>query len=120
MMKPFLKQLLRRAYYAGQPPPTLLCPERIHGLDKVFSLHPTALVAVKPEGEHSESRVSLGADVYVGKDVEIAAIGPGSVVVGEDTSFQDRCLIYGDVEIGANCIFARNVLVVSTEHKTTY
>jgi acetyltransferase-like isoleucine patch superfamily enzyme len=120
MIKRLFKKLLRRAYRAGQLPPTLLCPERIYGLDKVFSLHPTALVAVRPEAEHSGARVSLGADVYVGKDVEIAAIGPGSVVVGEDTSFQDRCLIYGDVEIGANCIFARNVLVVSTEHKMTY
>lgn len=120
MVKSLLKKLLRRAYHAGQPTPTLHCPERIHGLDEIASLHSTALIAVKPEAQYSASGVFMGPDVYIGKDVEIAAVGPGNVIIGEDTSFQDRCQIYGDVEIGANCSFARNVLVISTEHKTTY
>lgn len=120
MLKPLVKKLLRRAWWAGQPLPNLICPERIHGLDLIFSLHSSALIAVKPESEASKCGVFLSNDVYVGKDVEIAAVGPGSIVIGKDTSFQDRCQIYGDVEIGAHCIFARNVLVISTEHKVTY
>jgi acetyltransferase-like isoleucine patch superfamily enzyme len=120
MLKPLIKRVLRRAWRIGQPLPTLHCPERIHGLDRIFSLHSSALIAVKPQSEQCKSGVFLGADVYVGKDCEIAAVGPGSIIVGEDTSFQDRCQIYGDVEIGAHCIFARNVLVISTEHKTMY
>jgi acetyltransferase-like isoleucine patch superfamily enzyme len=98
--------------------PTVLRPERIHGLEALGSLHPTAHLSVWPESDHSDACLTLGRGVYVGKDVEIAAIGPGAIEVGADTSFQDRCQIYGDIEIGAHCIFARNILVISTEHKT--
>ena len=120
MFKPLIKKALRRAWLAGQPQANLIGPDRIHGLDRISSLHPSAQIEAKPESPGSPCGVFLGAGVYIGKDTEIAAVGPGSVVVGEDTSFQDRCQIYGDVEIGAHCIFARNVLVISTEHKTMH
>lgn len=96
--------------------PTILRPERIDGLDNLSSLHRTAHLSVWPEAEGSDCRLALGHKVYVGKDVEIAAIGPGSVHIGNFTTFQERCQIYGDLHIGAHCIFARNVLVISTEH----
>lgn len=119
-MRAWLKRQLQRAYRAGQPPATLRCPERIHGLDRISSLHPSAQLSVRQETAESKSEIRLGRDVYIGKDVEITAYGPGSIIIGDDTSFQDRCQIYGDIEIGAHCIFARNVLAISTAHQTTY
>ena len=80
-------------------------------------MNESACVAVWPESDGSLSGVCFGEGVYIGKDVEIAAIGPGSIQIGEHTSFQDRCQIYGDIRIGAHCIFARNILVISTSHQ---
>lgn len=98
--------------------PTVLRPERIHGLPSLGSLHPTAHLSVWPESDQSTAKLTLGPGVYVGKDVEIAAFGPGTIEIGAETSFQDRCQIYGDIHIGAHCIFARNILAISTQHRT--
>ena len=118
-MMSFARKLWRAARWvaASARGPTILRPERISGLAGLGALHHSAHLSVWPESDHSTSRLNLGRKVYVGKDVEVAAIGPGSVHVGDFTTFQDRCQIYGDLYIGAHCIFARNVLVISTEHK---
>jgi acetyltransferase-like isoleucine patch superfamily enzyme len=115
-MKPILKRLLRRIADAGRPPRNIVNPQWIHGLN-IGMMNETAQVAVLPEAEESRGFVSFGREIYIGKDVEITAIGPGSIRIGDHTSFQDRCQIFGDVRIGAHCLFARNILVQSTIHR---
>lgn len=64
-----------------------------------------------PEGTHLE----LGEGVYIGRDVEITpATG---ISIGRFTSFQDRCVVLGEVSVGANCLFAPNVFVSSGTHR---
>jgi len=117
-MTSFARRVWRSARWiaAAAKGPTILRPERISGLAGLGALHHSAHLSVWPESEDSTCRLSLGRKVYIGKDVEIAAIGPGSVHIGDFTTIQDRCQIYGDLYIGAHCIFARNALVISTEH----
>jgi carbonic anhydrase/acetyltransferase-like protein (isoleucine patch superfamily) len=50
----------------------------------------------------------------MGRDVEIAP--GGSIEIGAHTTLQDRCIILGDVKIGADCIFAPNIYVSSGRH----
>jgi len=118
-MTSLARKLWRSARWiaAAAKGPTILRPERISGLAGHTALHPSAHLSVWPESAESNCHLSLGRGIFIGKDVEIAAVGPGSVHIGDFTTFQDRCLIYGDLYIGAHCVFSRNVLVLSTEHK---
>ena len=114
-MKSILRKFLRRLVNAGRPPRNIVHPERIYGLTLGLT-NESARIEVWPESESSQSKITFGEGVCICKDVEITAIGPGSIIVGDHASFQDRCQIYGDVRIGAHCIFARNILVISTVH----
>jgi acetyltransferase-like isoleucine patch superfamily enzyme len=115
-MKAFLRKILRRLVHAGRVEPSnVTCRERVYGLTTT-ALHASACISVWPESDSSQSAVRFGEQVYIGRDVEISAIGPGSVWVGDHVSFQDRCQIYGDISIGSYCIFAKNILVISTIH----
>jgi acetyltransferase-like isoleucine patch superfamily enzyme len=58
--------------------------------------------------------ILLGEGSYLGRQVEIG--GQGNVSVGRYASIQDRCIVLGDVEIGAYCTFAPNVYVSSGRH----
>jgi acetyltransferase-like isoleucine patch superfamily enzyme len=61
------------------------------------------------------SRLNLGNGVYIGREVEIT---PDSEIrIGDFTSVQDRCNILGQVDIGANCLFAPNVFMSSGTHQ---
>lgn len=95
----------------------ILRADRMRGLENA-AINDGAYISVWPESNASSSTVQFGENVYVGRDVEIAAIGPGSIRIGDHVSFQDRCQIYGDVSIGSYCIFAKNVLAISTVHQT--
>jgi acetyltransferase-like isoleucine patch superfamily enzyme len=53
--------------------------------------------------------------VYCGRAVELAP--GGTIAVGRRTSLQDRCIVIGDVAIGAYCLFAPNVYVSSRTHR---
>jgi acetyltransferase-like isoleucine patch superfamily enzyme len=97
--------------------PLIVGPERISGINTLAGLHSSSQLAVWPESAASQSWLALGNSVYVGRNVEIAAVGPGTVEIGDETTFQDGCQIYGDVSIGAHCIFARNVRAISTSHQ---
>ena len=58
--------------------------------------------------------LTLGDASYVGRYVEIA---PGREIrLGRAASLQDRCVILGDVTIGAYCTLAYNVYISSGNH----
>ena len=62
-----------------------------------------------------KGKIVLGDDVYLGYNSEIY-VWQGSVFVGNNTSFNDNCKIYGDVVIGNNCLFASNIFLSSGTH----
>jgi acetyltransferase-like isoleucine patch superfamily enzyme len=116
-MKATIRRILRRLVHAGRAPVNnVVCADRVYGL-ATTSLSESAHVSVWPESDSSTSAVRFGEGVHVGEDVQIAAAGPGSICVGDHVSFQDRCQIYGDVVVGSYCIFAKQILVISTIHK---
>jgi acetyltransferase-like isoleucine patch superfamily enzyme len=96
--------------------PTLVCPQFIRGLERVHGIGANSVLAVHNPECDPTVRLTLGRSVWIGDNVEIEAVAPASVIIGEETSLQHGCVIRGDVSIGANCIFARNVLVISTVH----
>lgn len=55
----------------------------------------------------------LGENCYIGRYCEI---GPNVILIGDNVSIQDRCILLGDIEIGSNCLFAPNVFVSSFTH----
>jgi acetyltransferase-like isoleucine patch superfamily enzyme len=58
--------------------------------------------------------LELGAQCYVGRFVEL---GPGGhILIGDDTSLQDRTILVGDVTIGRHCMISLNVLMTSGRH----
>src|ERR1700687_4299480 len=90
--------------------PTYIGVDHIFGLDRVYGICSSSVLAVRRETEMSNSRISLGSGVWIGENVEIESADPGAIEIGENTSIQHGCVIRGDVKIGAHCIFARNVL----------
>ena len=69
------------------------------------------------DAEHApEICIALGDNVYLGRHVEITAAGGGAVLIGPETSLQDDDIIYGDIRIGAHCLFGRQVFVASRGH----
>jgi len=79
-------------------------------------IDPSARLTVLDQEHAPNICISLGDNVYIGRQVEITAAGGGAVMVGSDTSFQDGDIIYGDVRIGAHCLFGRQVFVASRGH----
>jgi acetyltransferase-like isoleucine patch superfamily enzyme len=90
-------------------------PDHIFGLDKASSIHPTARLFVRERAEDKIGKISLGAGVYLGTEVELAALNV--ISIGDDTSIQNYCTIHGDVSIGAHCLFGPFVLIGSTVHR---
>lgn len=60
------------------------------------------------------TRLTLGDASYVGRYVEIAP--RHKICLGRAASLQDRCVILGDVTIGAYCTLAYNVYISSGNH----
>lgn len=60
--------------------------------------------------------IEIGDSVSVGPRSIISTSG-GKVIVGSRTSFFSDCLISGDVTIGDDCLFAKNVTVLSGTHQ---
>jgi len=59
--------------------------------------------------------VSIGNRVSIGTRSIISATGT-TLRIGERTSFFSDCVISGAIEIGKDCLFARNVTVLSSTH----
>lgn len=107
----------RRVMRAGLRPDTAFIshPSRIT-VGAGVSLDSSARLTLLDAEHAPEVGIELGANVYLGRQVEITAAGGGAVLVGADTSFQDGDIIYGDVRIGAHCLFGRQVFVASRGH----
>jgi acetyltransferase-like isoleucine patch superfamily enzyme len=92
-------------------------PDRVFGLATTLSTHPTARFQIhtKPSAENLTGTISIGRNVYFGKEVELATVN--SISIGEETSFQNYCIVSGDVSIGAHCLFSLFVFVGSRNHE---
>jgi len=73
------------------------------------SIHYSVILSTSQNGV-----IKLGGGNYIGRNVEISTTG--RVELGRNASIQDRCIILGDVDIGAYCVFATNVYVSSGRH----
>jgi acetyltransferase-like isoleucine patch superfamily enzyme len=101
---------------AGSHGPTLSHPERIVGADRAGSIDPSARLTILDADEAPGSRIALGQDVFIGRQVELTAAGGGSIEIDTDTSIQDSSIIFGHVRIGAHCLFGKYVFVASRGH----
>jgi acetyltransferase-like isoleucine patch superfamily enzyme len=63
----------------------------------------------------SSGILTIGNYCYFGRNIEV---GSGGVIdIGDRTSLQDRCILLGNVKIGANCTFSYNVYASSGRHQ---
>ena len=67
-------------------------------------------VLVVPAG----SRLILGTDCYIGRHCEFGA--GGLILIGDQTSIQDRSIVLGNVRIGRYCVFSYNIYLSSGRH----
>lgn len=81
---------------------------KIH-LGDSFSLAGSAEIGVEL-GE-----ICIGSAVSIGPRTIVTTSG-GRIDIGHGTSFFSDCLISGVVSIGAGCLFAKNVTILSSTH----
>ncbi|MFH2135426.1 MAG: acyltransferase [Pseudomonadota bacterium] len=67
-------------------------------------------------GAEKNGCIVLGNNVSVGSRTIISTAG-GSIKIGRSTSFFSDCIISGLVTIGEDCLFAKNVSVLSGTHQ---
>jgi acetyltransferase-like isoleucine patch superfamily enzyme len=72
---------------------------------------------VRPTQDGRFGKITLGHGVYLGRDAELATAQGGDLIVGADTSVQDRCVFHGDIIIGSHCLFGPNVMMSTTIHR---
>ena len=112
------RRTLHRVLAAAIEPtaPLISDPDRVFGLHHA-SIDPSARLDVLSEpAQTSSGHISLGRGVYVGRHAELTA-ARGSIDIDDDSSIQDFGVIYGDVRIGAHCLFAMHAFVTSTSHR---
>lgn len=63
----------------------------------------------------SKGAVRLGDGVMIGRNAHIQT-ADGSITIGNQTSVQDNCRIYGEVVLGEGCILAPNIYMSSGQH----
>jgi len=73
------------------------------------SIDLTAILSTSENG-----LIKLAGNNFIGRNVEIGTAG--EIVLGEHTSIQDRCILLGDIEVGAYCLFATDVYISSGRH----
>lgn len=61
--------------------------------------------------------LELNKKVFIGKNVEI---GADNISIGYNTSIQNNCILLGNINIGANCLFGPAVYVSSGQHFFKY
>ncbi len=115
-IKSLIRRALPRRSAATTGGPLISCPDWTFGISGA-SIDPTARLYVLPDPTlPSPNFISLGDGVYVGRHAEVTA-GRGNVEIDNDTSLQDFSVIYGDVRIGAHCLFAMHAFVTSTSYR---
>lgn len=67
-------------------------------------------------GAEKGGKIVLGSHVSLGPRCIISTSG-GIVEIGSRTSFFSDCLISGVVSVGKNCLFAKNVTILSSTHQ---
>lgn len=106
-----MKKILKRIYY-------LFFPKSVNGITELLFVRKGSSVIITDTATLSTSSsnglIILEGNNYLGKDVEIGAAS--LIIIGQNTSIQHRCILLGDIEIGANCLFADNVYISSGRH----
>jgi acetyltransferase-like isoleucine patch superfamily enzyme len=67
-------------------------------------------------GAEKGGKIVIGSYVSIGPRSIISTSG-GVVEIGSRTSFFSDCLVSGVVSIGKNCLFAKNVTILSSTHQ---
>ena len=75
-----------------------------------------SLAASAEVGAENRGEVVIGPHVSIGTRTIISTSG-GTVEIGSRTSFFSDCIISGVVSIGENCLFAKNVTILSSTHQ---
>ena len=117
-LKMSTRKILHRVVSAAMEPtaPLMVNSDRIFGRDHA-SINSTArLYVLSQSPDVSLGHISFGRGAYIGRHVELAATR-GGIEIDNDTSIQDFGMIYGDVQIGAHCLFAMHAYVASTSHR---
>lgn len=60
--------------------------------------------------------IELGNDVRLESGSRFMAYSSNQILVGRSSTFNRNCQIYGDVMIGAYCVFASNIFISSRSH----
>lgn len=63
-----------------------------------------------------DGEITVGAKVSIGPRTIITTSG-GTIRIGNGTSFFSDCIISGVVQIGAGCLFGKNVTILSSGHQ---
>jgi acetyltransferase-like isoleucine patch superfamily enzyme len=116
LLKRVLKSVLRRVYLLGRRagPPAQTHPHLVQGLGWA-EVSARARLAV--EDAASGVRIRLGRGVFIADGVQLTAASGGAITLGDDTTLQQDCLLGGDVQVGAHCLFGKYVFVSSTTHR---
>jgi carbonic anhydrase/acetyltransferase-like protein (isoleucine patch superfamily) len=61
--------------------------------------------------------LTLKNKVFIGKNVEI---GASDILIDDNTSIQNNCILLGNIKIGKNCLFAPNIYMSSGKHNFKY
>lgn len=88
----------------------------LSGRNSSISLGDGVTLARSGEIGVEEGEVSMDAGVFVGPRTIISTTG-GRIGIGQNSSFFSDCIISGVVSIGAGCLFARNVSILSSTHE---
>lgn len=81
-----------------------------HIIAKGLTLNKLSEIAADQNGE-----INLAQDVSIGPRCIISATNT-KVEIGANTSFFSDCLISGEISIGEDCLFAKNVSLLSSTH----
>ncbi|MEP6803968.1 MAG: acyltransferase [Flavobacterium sp.] len=66
-----------------------------------------------------EGKIIVGDNFSMGFNSELYSWND-CLSIGRETSLNDNCKIYGNVYIGANCLFASNIFISSGTHNFSY
>lgn len=67
----------------------------------------------------NSGKIEVGNGFSIGYNSEIYAWDQ-ELIIGDNTSINDNCKIYGKIYIGSNCLFASNIFVSSGTHNFSY
>lgn len=117
LIPPRLRPALRRVVLAALArTPAISHRDRIIGLDRVRAIDPSARLTILDADGAPSSRIELGHDVFLGRQVELTAVRGGSIRIDDDTSIQDASIVFGNIRIGAHCLFGKYCFIASGGH----